>query len=63
MSNRDFVLGVAVVGLVVGSMVLGGVTDHCKGPATCSAPSGVSGLKFTAHGDGPLQSATQVDLP
>lgn len=37
LSSRDRSIAVfaALAGLCVGAMVLEGVTDHCKGPATC----------------------------
>jgi hypothetical protein len=35
--ERDLAVMAALVGLVVGTLVLAGVTDHCKGPATCGA--------------------------
>lgn len=36
--DRDLVVLAAIGALAVGALVLGGLTDHCKGPATCSSP-------------------------
>jgi hypothetical protein len=33
--DRDIVVLAALAGLCVGALVLEGLTDHCKGPATC----------------------------
>jgi hypothetical protein len=51
MTNGDFAVGAVVVGLLVGGLVLGRVTDHCKGPATCSRPSEASDPSLTTRGD------------
>ena len=63
MTNRDFALGAVAIGLVVGSLVLVGVTDYCKGPATCSRSSGANDLMPTTLGDGPSHTAREVASP
>ena len=44
LSDRDREIAVlaALTGLVVGALVLDGLTDHCKGPATCGSGSKAS---------------------
>ena len=63
MTNRDLALEATAIGLIVGAMVLAGVTDHCKGPATCSHPSEANDLMPTTRGDGPSHAARGMASP
>lgn len=63
MTNRDFAVEAVVIGLVVGSLVLASVTDHCKGPATCSHPSESSDPRLTTRRGTPTDARAHASEP